>query len=571
MAINLKCNLPEDRQAEVFGYFTGVHGFYLTEADEMQMQQLMDQYLFYDAADRRVRQCFCTSCGRFVMFRGDDPTGFFLQKHNNEIECPNCGAVVQLKAIGRMGSFASINDADERRFSIFRPAPDGGLLVISGFGRRHFSHNNLMPEITFQEKERQYFAPGVRMRWRRHWEYAGIGRTGYAYPAGWDVCTHMDEPFHPSMNTSDGSYYPISAEAIGATDLQYCRIEDWYQDRCKVDIVQPTEGVRFLCRFLSYYTAYPTMEMAVRLGWFAAIDDLVDKGKKNAQILDWGAKTTWDFLRLSKADGKAFLKAGADLDDLHLYRASRKWDKSLTLTRFWELLDQCGNDSRVTELVLKSVSLTKLSPQKVIHYLSDAGRVPKQKAQLLADYLEFAKILKYDLRRQDVALPKDLNERHDAAASAVAIIQTAQRKAESAQKYGGRVRAVQQMYEFSLGGLEILAPLDPQDIVDEGKKQMHCVGGYAARHFQGVLEILFLRKVSAPNKPWITIEMAHRSQPTGKVHIKQMYDACNRHGLLHWKKEIGWFIDAWTDWLRAGSPRNNAGLPIIREYEEVSA
>lgn len=571
MARNLKCNLPEERQAEVFRYFDGAFGSCLDDAEEMQIQQLMQQYLFYDAANRDVRQCYCTSCGRFAMFRSDDPTAFFTRKHNDDIECPHCQEIVQLKAIGRMGSFATINDVDERRFSIFRAAPDGGLLVISGWASRHFSHNDLQPGIDFREKERQYFAPGIRMRWRRLWGYYGLGRIGYAFPSGWDPCEYMAEPFNPSMHTSDGSYYPICAERIGDTDLRYSRVDVWYMDRYKVDIVEPTEGVRFLLRFLSYYTEFPTMEMACRLGWFAAIDDLVDAGKKNAQILDWTATTTWGFLRLSKPDGKAFLKSGADLDDLRLFQSARKWDKTMSLIRFWKLLDQLGNNSRVTELVLKATYLTRLSPQKIIHYLDSGDSPLSRKAQLLSDYLEFAKTLKYDLRRLDVALPKDLKDRHDAAAAAVAVIQATRRKDEAARKYARRTQEVRQMYEFSMDGLTILAPLDPQEIVDEGKKQGHCVGGYAARHFEGVLEILFLRRMSDPDKPWITIEMAHRDRPTGKVIIRQMYDSGNRHGLPHWRKEIGWFIDAWTDWLRLGSPRNKAGIPIIKEFEEVSA
>ena len=39
--------------------------------------------------------------------------------------------------------------------------------VISGWGRRKFSHNELSPDIDFREKERAYFGPGERMRWKR--------------------------------------------------------------------------------------------------------------------------------------------------------------------------------------------------------------------------------------------------------------------------------------------------------------------------------------------------------------------------------------------------------------------
>ncbi len=443
--------------------------------------------------------------------------------------------------------------------------------MISGWGRRKFSHNDLSPDIDFTEKERAYYGPGERMRWKRIWEYAGLGCTGTAYSAGWEDCDWMGEPFNPSMYTSDGSYFPVCAERISDTKLRYSRIEDWCYDRFKVILSEPTEGVRFVHKFLALYTEYPNMEMACRLGLWEAVDELVDSGRKNARLLDWGAKTSWGFLRLNKADGKEFLKAGCDMGDLELLAAARKWDKDLTLAKFWELLDACHNDSRVVELVLKACKLSKLSPQKILHYLAGGGMTIRARAQMLADYLEFAKVLKYDLKRQDVALPKDLADRHDASAATVSIIQATERKANAEKKYANRIRETQQMYEFSLGGLTVLAPVSPVEIVDEGKRQGHCVGGYAARHFNGVLEILFLRRTAAPNTPWITMEVAHRTQPTGRVKIKQMYDAGNRHGLLHWKKEIGWFIDAWIHWLECGSPRNRDGLPVIGKYEEVSA
>lgn len=573
MGKNLRCNLSQERQEEVFSYFEGDYGFCLDLAEETQMQGLMEQYLFYDSSwtERNVRVCHCTSCGGFESHRSKSTATFFATHSGDTTECPNCGNGVTLKALGRMRSFASINNADERRFSIFRVAPDGGLLVISGWGHRNFSFNELSPEITFREKERQYFGPGERMRWKRTWAYDGLGCTGYAHPAGWEPCDFMAEPHNPSMYTSDGSYYVICANRIEDTKLKYCRLEEWYHERCKVWLSDPSEPARFVHKFLSLYTEYPNLEMACRLGFWDAVDDLVDSGRKNAMLLDWSAKTSWGFLRLNKVDGKAFLKADGGMGDLQLLAAARKWDKKLSLSRFWELLGQCHNDSRVTELVIRSSAISKLSPQTIIHYLTVGDTASRTKAQMLADYLGFAKTLKYDLSRQDVALPKNITERHNAAAAAVSIVELSKREGEQSRKYAKRVREVQQMYEFSLGGYCILAPITPQEIVAEGKKLGHCVGGYAARHFDGVLEILFLREAAYALKPWITIEVAHRVQPTGKVTIKQMYDAGNRHGLLYWKKELGWFIDAWTDWLRAGSPRDADGLPIIPEIEEVSA
>lgn len=123
------------------------------------------------------------------------------------------------------------------------------------------------------------------------------------------------------------------------------------------------------------------------------------------------------------------------------------------------------------------------------------------------------------------------------------------------------------MYQFSYGGYAIVAPASVEDIVREGKRLHHCVGGYADRHFNGVLEILFLRKVSAIDTPLITLELAHREQNRSKVFIRQMYGDHN----CQVKMQFQWFIDVWTAWLRDGSPRDADGSPIIPITEEVSA
>lgn len=568
MARNLRCNLTQERMDEVFRYFESGFNFCLDEAEETQMAELFPQYLFYQNEDRDIRSCFCTSCGAFDMFAADDPHHFFRHSHGDKINCPNCDVDVELKALGKMTTFASINDNDERRFSIFRAAPDGGLMVISGWGRRRFSHWDLSGELFFKEKERQYFAAGERMRRKRAWEYEGPCNTGTAHAAGWEPCDYMAEPHNPTISwTSDGSYYVICAERIEDTRLKYCRLEDWYYDRCKVQISDTMEPCRFVHKFLSLYTEYPTIEMACRLGFWNAVDDLVDHSKKNADILDWGAKTSWGFLRLSKSDGKQFLKCGGDLDDLKLLHAARKYDKTLTLSKFWDLAAKCGNDESIASHVVHASSISRLSTQTVIHYLQrisdSAGVTLKCNAQMLCDYLDFAKVLKYDLSRQDVALPKDLKERHNATSGAAMLIRQQQAKAITSR----RVQSTMRMYEFTYGGYSIIVPESVQDIINEGNKLHHCVGGYADRHFKGVLEILFLRKTSAIKTPFVTLELAHRPQPKSKVVIRQMYGKGNSTV----KPQFQWFIDSWTEWLLQGSPRDKDGAPMIPVVEEVSA
>lgn len=441
MGKNLKCNMTPARQEEVFRYFEGDFHFCLDLEEESQMKGLMDQYLFYDSAwtGRGSRECHCTHCGDFTVFKDRDNTAFFKYSHGYGVDCPNCGQGVELKALGRMRSFSTVNDSDERRFSIFRAAPDGGLLVISGWGHRHFSWNELNPDVDFRLKELAYFGPGERMRWKRIWAYDGLCNHGYAHPVGWEPCDYMGEPHNPTINlTSEGDYFVICAHRLADTKLKYCRLEEWYHDRCNIWLSDTSLSCRFVHKFLAYYTEFPNMEMACRMGYWSVIDDLVDRGFKNADILDWGAKTSWGFLRLSKPDGKQFLKCDGSLDDLKLLHAARKWDKKLTFAKFWELVTACGNDDHAALLVIHAAKIARVSPQTIINYISGFPKPAARKTilQMLVDYLECAKLLKYDLRQRDVALPKDLAVRHNAAASAALIL----RQQNADKKYLARVK-----------------------------------------------------------------------------------------------------------------------------------
>ena len=554
----------------MFRYFED-HPF-LDDAEEAQMSACFNQYLFYETfGTKEYRECYCTTCGGFSYWKNELP-GFFKHTHGDDIDCPNCGQAVELKALGKMQNFGSLNN-EERRFSIFRAAPDGGLLVISGWGTKPYSWNELRPTVHFREKERQYFAPGVRMRWKREWAYDGLCRTGTAWPVGWVDCETMAEPHNPAINwTSDGSYYPICTERIGDTKLRYCQIENWYHDRCKVWIEDTAEPVRFIHKYLSTYTEYPHLEMACKLGFFKAVDDLVLENRKNAQLLNWKAETSWGFLRLNKADGRAFLKAEGSLDLLRLYHSLRKQIPGLTMHNFLSLSSRIGGEANAAKLysVAQKAGCTIT---EAINYAERQKQHDRMRdvLQIWDDYLDFAGTLEYDMSRRDVVMPKDLRDRHDAAADTVAMLGVQ----VNDPRFNKRLKQLNDMYAFDFGGYSIVIPGTTKAIVEEGKTLHHCVGGYAARHMAGDVDILFLRKSRKKNTPFLTIEMSHRSSGTSPVRMAQIHGYCNDNfgtrGQGHPRQQFAWFLDVWMDWLRHGSKRDGSGKPILPKRKEERA
>ena len=117
-------------------------------------------------------------------------------------------------------------------------------------------------------------------------------------------------------------------------------------------------------------------------------------------------------------------------------------------------------------------------------------------------------------------------------------------------------------YSFELDGLRIVFPLTAASIRREGKVLDHCVGGYAERHIKGVLTILFLRKASAPNTPYVTIE-------TDGNQIRQIHGYDNeRSGGESPRKVHKEFLDSWLAWLKAGSRRDQDRKPILPKRKE---
>ena len=176
--------------------------------------------------------------------------------------------------------------------------------------------------------------------------------------------------------------------------------------------------------------------------------------------------------------------------------------------------------------------------------------------------MTMAQKLDYDLTEETVAMPKDLEQRHDAAA---AIIRH-QVSEEERKKYKKRKRMLEKKYTFALGELCILVPQSTEEIVQEGKTLHHCVGDYADRHVRGATTILFLRKRKKQGRSFLTIEM---NEYRGKVDIRQIHGYKNEYygksdsKIVEPREKYREFLDTWLAWVNAGSERDKQGRPIL--------
>ena len=570
--MNPKCNMDPERFGEILGRFSGS----LTAAEEDEIKTLFPQYLFFrneyedngfTVSSTPIRVCTCTACGdSFEAVRGNYARG---KLHNEKCNCPHCKTVVEGKAVYKyrydMPSLESwVKTAVVRR--------DGdGILIEAGNARRRFCHDDLTGDIDWYPTKRYSLRPGEIQMWEHRvmtWACSPFEMPELK----WLPTKTVSEPFPPNMmgyNIYEGDYRLIALnEALSCPAFRYCQIEDFYLYEYGAELNEET--ARWMVKYLAWYAMRPQIEMAVKFNLGGAVHELISTGKQNAKMLNWKGKRPEQFLRMQKTDAKLFIRSGMDWNDLRYWRT---YGEGMTLERYVALSEDCGGRDRLTE-VLACASVAGAAPEKAVRYVRSlmpqcrhGGYGVKEITKIWKDYLDMARQLGYDLQVETVAMPKDLKDRHDNAA---AIIRT-QASAAEMKRYKKRRRELETRYAFQLGELCILVPTGTEEIIQEGRTLHHCVGGYAARHIEGLVTILFLRQRKKPGRSFLTIEM---ETVKGKERIRQIHGYKNENykggsrGLP--EKKYGWFLEPWLDWVNAGSPRNRKGEPVLPEkYEKT--
>lgn len=535
------------------------------------VMEVMKNYLFYHRDNNgNSRECICThpGCGRFTMERKYE-RDFFSHKHGDEIKCPSCGGIVELVSLGKIRNFRKINDEKWTRITVCRTGEDGALLLMSGYFRSYYSWNELRPIPEVSWKARTWLKPGKRMQWLRE----AVWGCGSCWGYEWQGKAYVNEPFRPSFWGEGGDSFILQTDRIGESALKYSQVEDWYKKSCAVWMDTGDDPVRNVVKYLSAYTRYPSMEMAVKLDLHKACTELAVDGRKNARDLNWNATTIHEFLRLNKLDAKAFLNAGGDLQLLKGYHQAVKTGGAKNMTEYIAMLKELGDLKYGAELIIMA-GRADCTMRQAVNYIKKFPGGTGRTLTMWRDYLDMAKKLEYDLTRKDVLMPKDLQQRHDTAAETIAYRQRVLDEKEHAKV----TERIQKMYEFELGYLCIVAPKSTDDIIREGKTLHHCVGGYAARHFKEKTVILFLRHKRRPNVPFVTIELAYRDKKKASVTIRQIHGYKNEgykpsggKRPVPPRSKYSWFFDTWIKWLESGSKRDKNGKPVLPAEKEKTA
>ena len=540
----------------------------LRKKDMQEINALFPVYFFRRASTGEV---WTTCCGRHETL---GPTAAIWQAphvaepkscwdtrtenlHDKQL-CPFCGAVGTPKDIKYTGRRDNLTAW--RRFALCRW--DGkALWVECGEAKKTYGdirHLTWRPTVSSYSLYR-YGKSAVECIIDEYGLGSGILRK-YPY-AAFDKRT-VDHPFWTSK---DGrSYRVIGLEDIGKSPVKYCQAEAWAAREYEI------------VKFLHVAHVYPRqVEMLMKAGMVGVVNDLALRRVKHVTILDWQAAEPKKAWKVPPEVLREFLKIAEpterDVEKLEAWKSlNRKGKVSLRdVLEAWPVV----GDRRITAFAKK----WGVDPMRLWRYLDRQNhRRVNDMARYWMDYVENAQKCGRNLYRDDVLLPADLEKAHDAAVQEQLRryreererrAEEERRRAEEAAKgYGKYRKKLEKKYGWEADGFRITVPRNKADIEREGRELKHCVGGYADRHIQGKTVILFMRKVSRPEKPWLTIEMDGKALV--QIHGYKNEGAYSAKRIAPDPREVyREFLDRWLAWVAAGSRRKKDGTPILPENE----
>ena len=494
------------------------------------------------------------------------------------VRCPLCGRMVIVKELRCSGGRDNLSRY--RRAVVLRWYR-GALWARAYDCGKHYSKDkgySLTGEPKIKLVGVYRFKPGLVEATTRYWwdyPFNSIERQdGPLVKGHWNI----HGPFNANADYGIG-YDVIGLEEIQKSPFRYCMAE---------------EAERKFTKFLHFLTAccfYPRqIEMLMKAGMSDVVMDLTERGVKHAAVIDWDEESPAKAFKLTRKEMKAFLGTNRDIQTAELYKRLKGRVPMVECAKW------LSEDLNIPK-TFSAAKKWSLPPEKLMRYLDGnvgcaryGGMSSLDSAlRFWEDYLTAAEAMGYQLHRENVLLPRNLGTAHDNATgqhrAQLEQEQRIERERREAQRwedqrerdrliadtYAERKAKLEEKYGFELDGYIIRIPASGEEILNEGRKLQHCVGGYADRHMSGAVTILFMRKVKKPDEPWLTIEMngnslvqIHGFRNEG-VHTAKGAFAPNPREVY---RE---FLDTWLDWLKKGSKRDKQGNPKLPKKKGAAA
>ena len=484
--------------------------------------------MFYRRDTRNKATIQCGVCGTTRQFQTSEygePLTISPPRAGERHICRNCGAAGIYKQAGRIK-----RDIRTRKAYLIQDTKDGGIIIRmfevkreqeQGY-KEYYSSTELIRAYLNRFKAKQYY-------W--HTDY-GSRKSGYwsRYNSGY---------WYRDMKFEYGEIYPGWRNSLqNSTYFRYCDLE-LYQDMANWGSLITTD----IIQILKAYANMPQIEMMAKMG-LRSLTGTAVRWEGVWSIFNKRAKNAAGFFRIEKFRLKGMgdisveklqvlqfeKRAGIRLDNQDIETLADHG------TGMWE-----QEIAYITQFMSLKKALNRIRGYAEKEYHGNAGTARIE----FYDYLKIRQELGYDMSNSVYLHPRSLRDSHQ---EMVAEKQRREddehirKKMKEYPKIAERYPGLCKKYSYTDGEFSIRPAKSVEEIIMEGRLLHHCVGGdsYLSKHNRGTTSILFLRKETEPDTPYITMEIK-------ETEIIQWYGI---HDTKPEKEKMQQVIDAYVDYLR---------------------
>lgn len=313
----------------------------------------------------------------------------------------------------------------------------------------------------------------------------------------------------------------ISIKAARIYPESYQELRDTFLRYSAAEIYGKRKATYNLKEYLERYIQWPQIEMFVKMGLYQVAESIAEG--YCGIIADRDAIKPEDFLGIRKERLKNLKALRGDTDYLKVWQMEKRMDLHLTVQESIFLAESHVHQGELEE-ILKYTTVTKFM-HRIEGYsgceIPDNLQKPMCGRTAVAvsgvtrtyiDYLHMRIQRGYDLHNQIFLFPRDLQLAHDQMVVETNAEEIRKREQTVSEKYPDirkNYRRLRNQYFYEDDDYLIRPARSAEEIVAEGRILHHCVGGdgYLNKHNTGQSTILFLRSKSAPETPYITIEI----------------------------------------------------------------
>ena len=473
-------------------------------------------YMFYQYRRGGAKTGYCSYCDREVPIR--------KPKHNAFTRCPRCRKSVQFKSFGKMGWLRTGRNI----VYLMQPYP-GGFVVREFWAERSYSKETYRNgKVFYHELRRALFDadtnPVQAFYWGVYKQSSSRWIEGYNCTAGY----YSDE---------FGHVYGRTIPHLAKHCLQKTGLPELIRGKMKTD---PE-------KYLAVLKKMPELERLSKAGLFRLATDCVQS-------------YSWLEERLQSAPKQKGLAAVLGIDRVELARLRQcnggklflKWlqyekqSRHVISDRVIQWL--CGEHIQPGQLQFIA---DRMRAGQIQHYLKrqmqESGMSSEEVLRTWQDYLSMAARFGYDTNDSIIYRVRKLRQRHDELARRCVNQALALRAGEILRRYPHieqNLHVIREKFTFTGEQFQIQVPGKLEEILMDSRKLCHCIANsdtYWERIERRESYLLFVRKVSAPDTPYYTVE----AEPDGTVRqIRTYYNRQDddigevRAFLKTWQKQL---------------------------------